>query len=113
MSVNTILSLIDIKQPLFKLAREGDIAIFGGFALSRLCQAFSVSLGVRPIYLTANIGCDGPKVASNSVFMHFDAHVSYPLLYQAIHHASNFKGKTPTHHTKLNQQKSKYFNELI
>jgi hypothetical protein len=78
--------------PLFKLARENDICVFAGFSLSKLCQVFSGPMGIRPVYLTANVGYDYPAAPSGSACIQFDAHVSYPRLHNIIEQAAATRG---------------------
>jgi len=77
---------------IFKVAQENDITVFAGFALSKLCQAISVPVGVRPLYLAANIGCARPEAPLNSVLVQFDAHVSYLRLHHVIVKATSLSG---------------------
>jgi hypothetical protein len=55
-------------------------------------------MGIRPVYLTANAGYDYPATPSGSVFIQFDAHVSYPRLHEVIEQAAATRG-TLAHHT--------------
>jgi hypothetical protein len=49
-------------------------------------------MGIRPVYLTANAGFDYPATPSGSVFIQFDAHVSYPRLHEVIEQAAATRG---------------------
>jgi len=74
----------------------GDILVTMGTLSFRsdffFMQAISVPVGVRPLYLAANIGCARPEAPLNSVLVQFDAHVSYLRLHHVIVKATSLSG---------------------
>lgn len=57
-----------------------------------VAKVFSGPMGIRPVYLTANVGYDYPAAPSGSACIQFDAHVSYPRLHNVIEQAAATRG---------------------
>ncbi len=57
-----------LMQPLFKLARDSDVAVFAGHALTKFCRQFGVELAAQHLsYWTTSLRSPEPIICSGKI----------------------------------------------